>query len=115
MEEHELNENAHKDATQEMITTAVVDALKRVKGFVERQVKTNGAGETITQEEGPASSDMTKSQGGAAPAPAAAVILNVEPKPDRIDFKYDNDGQIVQAVPVYNDQRSDEQGDREEE
>jgi hypothetical protein len=43
------------------------------------------------------------------------VILNVEPKPDRIDFKYDNDGQIVQAVPVYNDQRSDEQGDREEE
>jgi hypothetical protein len=112
MEEHELNENAHKDATQEMITTAVVDALKRVKGFVERQVKANGADAVpgIT-EEGPASEPATsQANGGAAPA---SVILNVEPKPDRIDFKYDNDGQIVQAVPVYNDQRQEEQDERE--
>ncbi len=118
MEEHELNENAHKEATQEMITTAVVDALKRVKGFVDRKVKTDlGA---VTKEEGPASvTTSSPANGGAAPAPApaapAAVILNVEPKPDRIDFKYDGDGQIVSAEPVYNDQRSDEQGEREDE
>jgi hypothetical protein len=114
MEEHELNENAHKEATQEMITTAVVDALKRVKGFVERQAKANGA-DVETQEGAAPATPATPAPGGGAPAPAAAVILNVEPKPDRIDFKYDNDGQIVQAVPVYNDQRSDEQGDREDE
>jgi hypothetical protein len=117
MEEHELNESAHKEATEEMIANAVVDALKRVRGFVDRKVKSDlGELATSTKEEGPASASTTsQANGGAAPAPAAAVILNVEPKPDRIDFKYDGDGQIVSAEPIYSDQRQEEQGEREEE
>jgi hypothetical protein len=117
MEEHELNESAHKEATEEMIANAVVDALKRVRGFVDRKVKSDlGELATSTKEEGPASASTTsQANGGAAPAPAAAVILNVEPKPDRIDFKYDGDGQIVSAEPIYTDQRQEEQGEREEE
>ena len=114
MEEHELNENAHKDATQEMITTAVVDALKRVKGFVDRKVKSDLVA-PVTTEEGPATaSGGSQANGGAAPAPAAAIVLNVEPKPDRIDFAYDGDGNIESATPVYGDTGDDDQDDQEE-
>lgn len=115
MEEHELNENAHKEATQEMITTAVVDALKRVKGFVDRKVKTDLGAAAATTEEGPASASANgQANGGAAPAPGANVILNVEPKPDRIDFEYDDDGNLVTAMPVYEGQDNDNDNDQEE-
>ncbi len=84
-----------------MITSAVVDALKRVKGFVDRKVKTD-LGELQTPEEGPVSANgSSQANGGAAPAPGANVVLNVEPKPDRIEFEYDEDGNLATATPVY--------------
>ncbi len=36
------------------------------------------------------------------------VNLNVEPKPDRIDFQYDDDGNLVAAEPVYDGQGGEE-------
>lgn len=111
MEEHELNENAHKEATQEMITTAVVDALKRVKGFVDRRVKDGQA--EVTERTPSPRADQGGSPGGngAGANQQPAVVLNVEPKPDRIDFEYDDDGNLVSAEPVYN---GEDREDREE-
>ena len=42
IQEHELNGKAHEEATSQMITDAVVDALKRVRGYVDRKVRRIG-------------------------------------------------------------------------
>lgn len=108
--EHELNTDAHKETTQEMISDAVIDALKRVRGFVDRKVKAGDINGMVTPAPGapatPATPE-TPAAGNQAQAPLA-VNLNLEPKPDRITFEYDADGNIVAGVPVYETETEEE-------
>ena len=102
MEEHETDENAHKEATSEMITAAVVDALKRVRGFVDRKVK---QGQVVPIDQGaPTVVQGETNGGGGANPPGVNVALNLEPKPERIAFEYDDDGNLVAGIPVYEDE-----------
>jgi hypothetical protein len=106
MQEHEQNPGAHKDEIQEMIANAVVDALQRVKGFVDRKVK---AGQVVPITPGaptPSAGSPSAGNGGGA----NSMTLNIEPKPKRIKFEYDADGNLVAGIPVYDDddEREDE-------
>jgi hypothetical protein len=96
MEEHEVNPGAHGEATQEMITAAVVDALKRVRGYVDRKVK---QGLTGPIDQGAPTSDASQpadNGGGASPVTNISVSVG---RPDRIDFEYDADGNLITARP----------------
>jgi len=109
LKDHEGNPNAHKAATQEMIADAVVDALKRVKGFVDR--KMTAAEKAEAGAAGAGRTNEPNEPGPAARAPAAApatnINLNLEPKPERIRFEYDADGNITSGIPVYEDEENE--------
>lgn len=116
MKDHEGNPQAHKDATQEMIADAVVDALKRVKGFVDRKMgplekatEKAMAGEAAENRAGTSSSPGPNTRAPAA-APATNINLNLEPKPERIRFEYDAEGNITAGIPVYEDEGQETEG-----
>lgn len=94
MEEHNVNENAHKAAITEAVTEAVVDALGRVKGFVDRRIKQG-------DQERAAGERMTVETQEPAEAPAGGGPINVAVnvgRPERINFQYDEAGNLVTAV-----------------
>jgi hypothetical protein len=112
MEEHELNQDAHKETTQEMIADAVIDALKRVRGFVDRKVKAGDVSGMVTPAGAqPATPAAPAAEGGGAgnqTAAPLAVNLNLEPKPERINFEYDAEGNITAGIPVYENETEEE-------
>lgn len=111
MQEHEINPKAHHEATSEMITAAVVDALTRVKGFVERKVQ-QGTKSAVEQsraqlqqlEDREGDRDEPRETTTAKPAAAGAPTINVtvnDKKPARVNFEYDEGGNITAGVPEY--------------
>jgi hypothetical protein len=112
MKDHEGNANAHRDATQEMIADAVVDALKRVKGFVDRKMTAAEKATVAGAAPGGAAPAAEPASRAPTAAPATNINLNLEPKPERIRFEYDEDGNLTAGIPVYADE--EEAGETEE-
>ena len=107
MQKHQDDPNAHAAMNiEQKIADAIVDALKRVRGYVDRTAKKGGEQEAAAGN-------------GSAPAPSTGnggggpleVNLNLEPKPDEIEFEYNDSGDIVKAVPVYNGEDSPAESD----
>lgn len=90
MAEHEVNPDAHKAATAEQIADAVVEALKRTKAYVDRNI--TGKGSEVARK------DATAPAPG-SPAPGGGGVNIVLAGPDRVRFEYDDAGNITAAVP----------------
>jgi hypothetical protein len=122
MQQHQVDPRAHHETTSEMITAAVVDALTRVKGFVDRKVRQGviEANATMKEHHKGAMADMAeddeaaesaeedretaRASAPAKPAAAGAPTINVtvnDRKPARVNFEYDKDGNITGGVPEY--------------
>lgn len=93
MEEHQVDPDAHKVATAEQVAEAVVDALGRVKAYVDRQ--------------GRVRTDTNATPTPAAPTPhmhgGAGVNISLS-GPKRITFEHDANGNLVAAVADNDDE-----------
>lgn len=91
MREHTENPNAH-DAMdiEEKIAAAIVEALKRVRGYVDRSV-TAGA----VDESGASNPPRAR------PIGASNITVNLDGNPTEIDFEYNAAGDLEKAVPKY--------------
>lgn len=89
-EEHEMNPQAHKDAIETVVTDAVVDALRRVRSYVDTKMP--------KEEEG---------NSEAAEADAIGDIVKkaiADSKPKSVNFERDQEGNITSAVPEYSEE-----------
>jgi hypothetical protein len=113
-EEHNANPNAHKQVTEDMIANAIVEALTRVKAYVDNQVDQVGAGidedlELVGVDENGQEVTRTKANGKAAGKSSAGTGSNTpkievnlgKPAPSRVDHKYDAAGNLVSSTPIY--------------
>lgn len=97
MIEHETNMDAHSDATAEQVSDAVVDALERIKAYVDKQSETKLKDVSAMIESKPESTS-------AEPREPVQVIIGQEaPKPARIKFKRSESGDIEAAEPEYDE------------
>jgi hypothetical protein len=108
MDDHATNPNAHAAMNiEEKIANAIVEALNRVRGFVDRQVK-DGA---IVPVDSPSASDGNKTDTKQSQEPMMGpIIFKAEPvfqeakKPDRIKIVPADDGTgAMIATPEWND------------
>lgn len=94
MEAHADDPKAHGAMNiEEKIAEAVVDALKRVRGYVDKTVKQIPASENNVDQ-------LTTD---------SAVVAMTNRVPIRIDHIYNDDGEIIQSVPVFADGEGNEQ------
>ncbi len=109
MRRHQEDENAHQAmGIEQQIADALVDALKRVRGYVDRKTKTTGEELAASLESDAPAPRANGNGGGGGGSGPLEVNLNLEPKPDRIEFEYNDQGDIVAAEPIYNGEDREE-------
>ena len=110
MEEHVNNPNAH-DAMEieEKIAAAIVEALTRVRGYVDRSLK---AGQAGPPEPGPGDRQPAEPMHrGPGAKQEFDLNLNLDRQPTSISHEYDGAGNIIKSIPMYDDanaERDDE-------
>lgn len=106
IEHHQTDPTAHKEATADQIAQAVVEALKRVRGYVDRTVK-GAAGKSESEESESVCSVPSKidhiydDKGNLVKSVPAEVIDISDKKPTMVEHIYDDQGKLVQSVPVF--------------
>lgn len=108
MEEHRTNPDAHKDATSDQIAEAVVDALKRVRGYVDRTVQKSAKespGEIEEECSIPSKIEhIYDDQGKLVKSVPGEVVSISDRKPAMVEHIYDDQGKLVQSVPVFDEE-----------
>ena len=102
MREHEQRPDAHEAMDiEEKIAEAIVEALQRVRGYVDRQVK---AGKVTPANEAADMAQAASTRSPAAPRSQEVEVdvnLNLDKAPEAIEHEYDGAGNIVRSIPVY--------------
>lgn len=99
MQQHMDNPNAHAAMNiEEMVANAIVEALQRVRGYVDRQIKSG----KINPADSIAGPDGAQAVTKRAPGGSNNLTLNLEDRPSEIDLEYDDSGNVVKLVPKYN-------------
>jgi hypothetical protein len=102
MQEHEKNPSAHKAVIQQAVADGAVEALERVKRYIDTRIDPR-VGKLEQGETQRAEAELLAKATGNGKEKPAANGGGAPARASRVKFNYDGEGNVSEAVPVYDE------------